>query len=186
MGPGRHWFCPGAGEGFQRAERIGAGASDILVMTPVHQELRKREISLCWFLLQKSGIKGHLQQHRGIQKGFFGQTSLKKEQLRISMFLEKRILFTPCPNPPAAYGPVVHAGAADYWLLPVVLMGGWASSGGSAERCFLQQLRARGPEGVCPSCPGCPSGQAWGSSIRGPVQSTWSLEQGQRAHCDGH
>lgn len=41
-----------------------------------------------------------LQQHHGIQKGFSEETSsLKKEQLRILMFLGKCTLFTPSPNP---------------------------------------------------------------------------------------
>lgn len=55
MGPGWHWFRPGAGEGFQGEERIRV---DILAMTCVHWELSKCKMSLSGILLQKSGYKG--------------------------------------------------------------------------------------------------------------------------------
>lgn len=57
-GLGKHWFFPGHGEGLQGAQRIGVEASDVLAMTHVHWELSKSKISLCRFLLQKSGYKG--------------------------------------------------------------------------------------------------------------------------------
>ena len=59
--------------------------------------------------------KAHLQQHRGIQKGFSGEAASwkKKSNLGSQCFLEGHILFTPGRNPCVALGPVVHAGVTD-------------------------------------------------------------------------
>ena len=49
-----------------------------------------------------------------------GRLLLKKEQLRISTFLEKCVLFALYHNPPVAQGPWFCSGVTDnysYWLL---------------------------------------------------------------------
>lgn len=96
------------------------------------------------------------------------------------MFLEKRVLFIPCHSPPAAHALWSAQGlqTLGYWLF-------FREAGPLLLRCFLQQPRARRPEGMCLSCMEHTKGQARGSSIQCPVHLTWSLEQMQRSVCDG-
>ena len=69
-----------------------------------------------WVFSAKVREQRHFSSHTSpaFKRASLGRLLLKKEQLRMSTFLEKCVLFAPYHNPPVAQGPWFCSGVTDY------------------------------------------------------------------------